>query len=63
MAGRRHVVDEADEELGSVWNARHRGTGDILKAGLGRTLADCPDDFADLSHDSRGAFVHFVGKV
>jgi len=56
------LPDAQDQRSGALF-AMYRHIGKNIKVGLGYNFTDFSDDLTDLSFDSQGVFVNFIGKL
>jgi flagellar motor protein MotB len=56
------LPDAQDQRAGTLLGI-YRHIGNNIKIGVGYNFTDFSDDLTDLSYDSQGVFVNFVGKI
>ncbi len=63
IEGRLLDVPDAQDQRAGTLLGLYRHVGENLKIGVGYNFTDFSDDLTDLSYDSQGVFVNFVGKI
>ena len=56
-------VSAADDRRSGFLFAVYRHVNENFKVGVGYNFTDFSDDLTDLSYDSRGMFINFIGKL
>lgn len=63
IEGRLLDVPDAQDQRAGTLLGLYRHIGENLKIGVGYNFTDFSDDLTDLSYNSQGVFVNFVGKI
>ncbi len=63
IEGRVLDLPDAQDKKSGVLLGLYRHVGNNIKIGVGYNFTDFSDDLTDLSFDSQGVFVNFVGKI
>ena len=63
IEGRLLDVPDAQDQRAGTLLGLYRHIGENLKIGVGYNFTDFSDDLTDLSYNSQGVFVNFIGKI
>ena len=63
IEGRLLDTPDAQDQRAGTLLGLYRHVGENLKIGVGYNFTDFSDDLTDLSYNSQGVFVNFVGKI
>jgi hypothetical protein len=63
IEGRLLDLPDAQDQRSGALLGMYRHIGENIKVGLGYNFTDFSDDLTDLSYNSQGVFINFVGKL
>jgi len=63
VEGRLLDLPDAQDQRSGALLGMYRHIGENIKVGLGYNFTDFSDDLTDLSYNSQGVFINFVGKL
>ncbi|MCK5395264.1 MAG: flagellar motor protein MotB, partial [Gammaproteobacteria bacterium] len=63
IEGRLLDLPDAEDQRAGTLLGLYRHIGNNIKIGVGYNFTDFSDDLTDLSFDSQGVFINFVGKI
>ncbi len=63
IEGRLLDLPDAEDQKSGALLGLYRHIGNNIKVGVGYNFTDFSDDLTDLSYNSQGVFINFVGKI